>query len=80
MPDSPVAKEGREEPVTDSQKDTTEGKNIVDYNEDADYEGSESKHESVPHGDVKENSDTEYAKMKILQSGFFPPENDDSIF
>ena len=45
-----------------------EGKDIVDYNPDVDYEGSESKVEPVTQGQKEEDPDAEYAKMEMSRS------------
>ena len=65
--------EGAEESERDSQQedqsDTTESKDVADYNLDIDYEGSEPKVEPVAHVEREVNPDAEYANMEIPHSG-----------
>ena len=63
---------GTEEPETNTsvpqqekQPDAAEGKVIIDYNPDVDYEGSEPKNEPVAWEEKEENSDTEYANIEM---------------
>ena len=68
-PTASLQTEDAEKPEQDHQQverpDAIEGKDILDYHLDVDYEGSECENELVIKAEVKENSDTEYAKMEI---------------
>ena len=46
-----------------------EGKDIVDYNADEDYEGSELKNEPVTQEQREVDPDAEYAKREMPQNG-----------
>ena len=56
-------------PQQEEQPDATEGKDIVDYNPDVDYEGSESQNDPVAQEKKEEDPVMEYAKMDMPRSG-----------
>ena len=68
-PTAQSQKKGTEELETDCQQeeqpDAAEGKVMVDYNMDIDYEGSEPKNEPVAQKEKEENSDVEYVNVEI---------------
>ena len=65
--------EGAEEPERDPQQgeqpDTTEGKDIADYNPDIDYEGSEPKVEPDTKEQREDDPDAAYMKMEMPRNG-----------
>ena len=65
--------EGTEEPKQDPQQedkpDAAEGKDIVDYDPDLDYEGSEPEVEPVTQEQSKVDPNAENAKMERPRSG-----------
>ena len=58
-------------PQQEEQPDATEGKVIVDYILDVDYEGSETKNATVALEEEEENSVTEYVCIEIPHEGTF---------
>ena len=64
--------EGKEEPETnpsvpqqEEQPDATEGNDIVEYDPDIDYEGSEPKNEWVAQEQKEKDPGAKYAKMEL---------------
>ena len=55
-------------PQQEEQTDATEGKDIVDFNSNVDYEGSEPKNKPVAQQQKEEDS---YAKIELPQDGTF---------
>ena len=66
---------GAEEPETDPQQDeqpdATEGKVIVGYNPDIDYERLEPKNEPLAQAEKEENTDAKFTNMEIPQAETF---------
>ena len=58
-------------PQQEEQTDATEGKVIIDYDLDIDYDGSEPKNEPVAQEEKEENSNAEYVNMEMTCGGTF---------
>ena len=58
------AEDHEQDSQQEEQADAREGKVIVDYNPDVDYEQSEPKNEPVAQDQREVNPDAEYAKME----------------
>ena len=72
-PTARLQQEGEEEPKRDHQQeeqpDATEGKDIVDYDPDVDYEGLEMEVDTVAQDQSEVDPGAEYVKMELPCDG-----------
>ena len=61
--------EPERDPQQEDQQDATEDKDIADYNQDVDYEGSEPEVEQSAQEQREVDPDAEFAEMEIPQDG-----------